>query len=131
MVGVADEKDQFLAELQSELDRLGFNSAEGVARVSTLPPDHPQLLQLAQSIAVSCGIDLAMVKNLLKKWSGDQATVRDEIRKQIEEEEKAKVEQREAMVPIWRCAVCGRADQPFIACYVQPYVVRYEKRRLK
>ena len=30
------------------------------------------------------------------------------------------------MVPIWRCAVCGRADLPYVACWVAPYVVRYD-----
>ena len=29
--------------------------------------------------------------------------------------------------PIWRCGVCGRADKPWIACYVAPFIVRYEK----
>jgi len=47
------------------------------------------------------------------------------------EKEKAKAENRAALVPIWRCAVCGRADISYIACYVAPFIVRYEKRKLK
>jgi hypothetical protein len=37
---------------------------------------------------------------------------------------------KKGRVPIWRCAVCGAADKPYIACYVAPYVVRYEEREL-
>ena len=28
--------------------------------------------------------------------------------------------------PIWPCGVCGLADTPWIACYVAPFIVRYE-----
>ena len=37
---------------------------------------------------------------------------------------------KKVLVPIWRCAVCGQADQPYIACYVSPFIVRYEPRPL-
>ena len=30
-----------------------------------------------------------------------------------------------AAKPIWRCAVCGRADKPWIVCWVAPYIVGY------
>jgi hypothetical protein len=28
---------------------------------------------------------------------------------------------------IWRCGACGRADKPYIACFVAPYIVRYDE----
>ena len=43
----------------------------------------------------------------------------------FKEIEKAQREKRKAQVPIWRCAVCGRADLPYIVCHVSPYIVRY------
>lgn len=49
------------------------------------------------------------------------------MRAQEKEVEAAKAERRKAMVPIWRCGVCGRADKPYIACYVAPFIVRYEE----
>ena len=126
-----DDNQKFLSELQSALDRLGLNSADGVKRLSTLPPDHPEILALAHDLALSCGFDLDKVRELLREWSGNQAEVREKIRQQQEEEARAKEEGGLAMIPIWRCGVCGQADQPYIACYVQPYIVRYERRSLR
>lgn len=48
------------------------------------------------------------------------------MREQEKEVELAKATKRKALLPIWRCGVCGRADKPYIACYVAPFIVRYE-----
>jgi SpoVK/Ycf46/Vps4 family AAA+-type ATPase len=128
--GKNDQKKAFLVKLQSTLDRLGLNSAQGVERLSTLDPNHPEILAIAHDIARSCGFDLKTVKAMLAEWSSDQETVRDLLRQQKEEEAQAKAQGRAVAVPIWRCGVCGRADLPYIACYVQPFIVRYERRQL-
>ena len=126
-----DSNIVFLSTLQAQLDRVGLNTASGVYQLSTLPSTHPTIHELAQDISTSCGMVFEKVIELLEMWAGDQSVVREKIREQLEEEQTARAEDREAIVPIWRCGVCGRADQPFIACYVQPFIVRYEKRRLK
>lgn len=126
-----DEASLFLQSMQSVLDGMGLNTAAGVEQLSSLPPDHALRRQVAQEIATQTGVDVERVRELMRKWSGDQAKVREELRRQREEEQRAEEEGREALVPIWRCGVCGRADQPYIACYVAPFIVRYEKRRLK
>lgn len=126
-----DDATLFLRSLQSVLDTLGLNTAAGVEQLSALPADHRLRRQVARDIAAQTGVDIEVVRDLLAQWSGDQAKVREELRRQREEEARAKEEAREALVPIWRCGVCGRADQPYIACYVAPFIVRYEKRMLK
>ncbi len=41
---------------------------------------------------------------------------------QEEEIALAKKVRRKARLAIWRCAVCGRANMPYIACYVAPFI---------
>ena len=64
---------------------------------------------------------------LVQTWQQNQEDIRDKLNEQAKEVAKAKLEKRKAMVPIWRCAVCGRADLPYIACFVSPYIVRYQE----
>ena len=49
------------------------------------------------------------------------------MKEQEKEIKLAKADRRKALVPIWRCSVCGRADKPYIACYVAPFILRYEE----
>jgi hypothetical protein len=59
---------------------------------------------------------------MLKTWQTNQKRVHEQLR-QHEFEKKAGKQKLRA---IWRCAVCGRADKPWVACWVSPYIVRYE-----
>jgi SpoVK/Ycf46/Vps4 family AAA+-type ATPase len=129
--GPADSEQRFLSILQAELDRKGLNSQEGVDHLSRLSRDSHEFRALARGMARELDLSEQELEDLLLKWQGDQAKVREELKKQQEEVEKAKAQGRKALVPIWRCGVCGRADQPYIACYVAPYIVRYEERQLK
>ena len=123
--------DRFLITLQSLLDARELNSQEAVDRLSTSDLNSAEMLALAVEIATVLRIDHASAQNLLKKWQDDQATVREQIVEQLREVEAAKQDKRKALVPIWRCAVCGQADKPFIACYVSPFIVRYEEQDLQ
>ena len=126
------EPEPYLIVLQQLLDARGFNTQAGVEHLSTLiSVDSAEFQSLALEIATALGIsvDEAVVK--LQQWQANQANVRDKMKEQQEEMEAAKAMGREALIPIWCCGVCGRADQPYIACYVAPYIVRYEKRKLK
>lgn len=116
----------FLDELQRLLDADGLNSKEGVARISKLDVNDPYMLDLARKIAKVLGIDITGAQNLLRDWQANQAKVEDKVREQEEETALAKKQKRKALLPIWRCAVCGRADLNYIFCYVSPYVVRYD-----
>jgi rubrerythrin len=75
---------------------------------------------IINSLSTSLQIKPETAKELSKKWKKQQ----EKLKKALQEQEKAKTE----LVPIWRCAVCGRADMPYIACTVAPYIVRYEPR---
>eukprot|EP00981_Chlorochromonas_danica_P011845 scaffold4308_cov162-Ochromonas_danica.AAC.4 len=118
----------FLNILQNELDKRGLNSAEGVAKLASYSRDDPYLKDLANAMSQALGRSPQEIMDLLIKWQGDQHKVQEEMEKQKEEEKLALKQKRKALVPIWRCGVCGRADKPYIACYVQPYIVRYEER---
>lgn len=123
----ADEK-RFLGVLQSELDDRGLNSLDGVAMLSSYAPDDMEFMQLARDLAFKLDVSEKQVMDMLIKWQGDQAEVRKLLEEQKEKERMAKAQKRKAMVPIWRCGVCGRADMPYIACYVAPFIVRYDER---
>lgn len=59
----------------------------------------------------------------LLKWQDARKCVEEEL-------EKVEVKKKEERVePIWRCAVCGRADKPYIVCHVAPYIVGFRRIR--
>ena len=75
----------------------------------------PFMVDLARRLSVVLGVDLESARALLREWQQNQKDVEDkmgEVEKEKEKEkakkEKAKKEKRKALLPIWRCAVCGR-----------------------
>lgn len=130
----ADKSDRlpmFLQSLQDLLDERGLNSRNGVERLAKLSLDGIEMTDLAQEIAHTLQCSEEEAREMLKKWQESQEDVREKLAKQEREMDNAKLAGRKALVPIWRCGVCGRADEPYIACYVQPFIVRYEERDLK
>ena len=123
-----DNNSQFYQELQTLLDSRGLNSKQAVDELSQLPLDDPRLQELRDLLAKALNISPDDATDLLKEWQLLQSNVRAKSQEQLLEELRAKKEKRQALVPIWRCAVCGRADMPYIACYVAPFIVRYERR---
>ena len=89
------------------------------------------MVDLARRLSAVLGVDLEGARALLREWQLNEEDAQDkmgEVEKEKEKEkEKVKKEKRKALLPIWRCAVCGAADKPYIACYVSPYIVRYEE----
>jgi rubrerythrin len=98
--------------------------------MAAMSMDSPEMQAFVAAIAKMLLISLAEATALLESWQTAQEDVEEKLRAQQEEVQKAKLERRMALVPIWRCAVCGRADMPYIACYVSPYIVRYEEREV-
>jgi len=115
----------FLAEMQTVLEELGLNTAEGAAELAALPPDSPRFQQLAAELAGRLDMGIEEAAEALISWQKAQDAARAAAQAQQREADAARVAGRRALVPIWRCAVCGRADKPFIACYVSPFIVRY------
>jgi AAA+ superfamily predicted ATPase len=118
----------FTRALQDVLDSRGLNTKEGVRALSQQSPDSASARDIAQAIAEALKISLDEALIMLQSWQKMQANVWDELEKQEREQERARKEKRKALVPIWRCGACGRADMPYIACYVSPFIVRYEER---
>lgn len=97
----------------------GLDSEEGVQRLSNLDPSSVVFVDLLQRLVEATGMDPNTAREQLLKWQ----TAQKNLRKTIEATKSAVVGAR----PIWRCAVCGRANKPWIACYVAPYIVGYEQ----
>jgi len=114
----------FYQSLQTVLDNLGLNTRNGIEETSV---DTEKLAELALKLSVLTGISYAMAHDKLLEWQKIQLDVREKMEEQEKEVELAKAQNRKALVPIWRCGVCGRADKPYIACFVQPFIVRYEE----
>jgi rubrerythrin len=115
----------FLASLQDELDRSGINSREGTLRLGGMKAGDPELAQFAARLAAATDASLEATLERIAEWQQARGSVEDQLHEQDREMEDALAEGRQAVCPIWRCRVCGRADKPYIACYVAPYIVGY------
>lgn len=117
----------FLTALQTIIDSMGLNTRDGVHSLRMLDASSQELGALALQLSTKLGISLDAAFNHLRDWQVMQESVEEQMLAQEQEQERAKAERRKAMLPIWRCGVCGRADKPWIACYVAPFIVRYEE----
>ena len=128
----ADKKNSqtnstFYAALQEILDIRGLNTSDGVSALAKEPLDGEVVQALAQEISTKLGISIETVLGYIQQWQVMQADVRRKVEESLRELETAKKGKKRGLVPIWRCGVCGRADKPYIACYVAPFIVRYDE----
>jgi hypothetical protein len=107
-----------LKSLQTVLEANGLNSDAGVQKVTKMSP--AELTSFAYDLAKEMNVPLQVALDHLNKWK-DAVKSLGELRAKVEAEVKSKKRQA-----IWRCAVCGRANLPFIVCYVAPYIVGYQ-----
>jgi len=119
----------FLKELQNIIDEMGLNSAEGVAALSQYDINSAEFKALINELVLRSNgmLNYESAREKLVSWQSTQEDVREKMEEQEKEMELAKAQKRKALLPIWRCGVCGRADKPYIACYVQPFIVRYQE----
>jgi hypothetical protein len=120
----APKVTEFTIKLQYLLDQMGLNNQEGVRILSELPLDSDCITGIAEQLSKMLCVSIESAISLLGDWQHMQADVKDLLEAQEESEGKKK----KSMIPIWRCSVCGQADKPYIACWVAPYIVRYESR---
>ena len=125
----SEEPSVFLVQLQNIIDDMGLNSAEGVARLSQYDINSSEFNALIVELVSRSGniLNYESAREKLISWQFAQEDVREKMEEQEKEVQQAKAEKRKALLPIWRCGVCGRADKPYIACYVQPFIVRYQE----
>jgi rubrerythrin len=110
---------KLLEALQDVLVRKGLNSEAGVQKVAAMSAD--ELSAFADELARRMNVSRETALEQLKKWKDATKTLAA-LRAKVEAEVKTKKRQA-----IWRCGVCGRADKPYIACFVAPYIVRYDE----
>ena len=113
--------------LQMLLDQKGWNNELDVAQLSTLDLNHPTMESLVKELSSLSDLSIDAAMNLLIEWKTLQEGVQKKMKEQQLELLLAKEQKRKARVPIWRCAVCGRSDKPYITCHVAPYIVRYDE----
>jgi rubrerythrin len=107
-----------LARLQDFLDAEGLNSSDGVAHLAALDPNSPEFERLKAMLVKEVGMTPEEALEQLLSWQEAHKDVQKEL-------EKVKMA-GQVQQPIWRCRVCGRADKPWIACWVAPYIVGYQ-----
>jgi rubrerythrin len=110
-----------LNTLQAVIDELGIGSEEGARQLKNMNPNSKEFANLLHRLQKDTGMSYVAAKAKLTEWQSLQENLEEMIQK-----EKIKTKTLGAR-PIWRCGVCGRADKPWIACYVAPFIVRYEK----
>ena len=108
-----------LQTLQTVLDEAGVTSLEGAREFTRMVPGSESHERLLHRLTSELGMSPEEASEQLEKWR-DAHEELEEIEKMVEM--KKRTQGREA---IWRCRVCGRADKPYIACYVAPYIVGY------
>eukprot|EP01050_Picozoa_sp_SAG11_P003357 SAG11_NODE_188_length_13029_cov_3.652514_5_plen_2762_part_00 len=106
-----------LTTLQRVLDEEGLNTEAGTQQLSALDPNGSEFARLAQRLTDELGLKLADSYAQLLAWQDAQKDLHAMVQQQ----------RSQGARPIWRCAVCGRANKPWITCFVAPYIVGFEQ----
>ena len=110
-----------LRSLQNFVDEQGLGSQEGARHLAQLDPQSSDFAELVERLVRELDMSPVEAKAQLFEWQSKQKDLEEMV-----QEQKMRSKAMGAR-PIWRCGVCGRADKPWIACYVAPFIVRYEK----
>lgn len=110
-----------LSTLQKVVEEEGLSSEEGSRRLAQLDPKSQEFANLVSRLVSELSMSPAEAEAQLLDWQSKQKDLDEMLQKQAHKQKTLGVR------PIWRCGVCGRADKPWIACYVAPFIVRYEK----
>ena len=103
--------------LQVFLQETGLNSETGVESLSKLEKFDPKFQHVVGRMVSELNMTPDFALKSLFGWQEAQRKLRKERAKLL----------TKGMQAIWRCGVCGRDDKPWIACWVAPYIVRYEQ----
>lgn len=115
---------KFLGQLDSVLKRLSLHDNAIIDSLASSSFDDERWIKIINELVASGAGSTETVKKLLKKWKENKERV-----SQYNEKTKTK-KAKQGLVAIWRCAVCRRADLPYIACTVAPFIVRYDRKNL-
>ena len=110
-----------LKTLQNVIDEMDIGSEDGANRLRNISPNSKEFADLISRLERDADLSYDDAKAELIEWQSLQENLEAMI-----QQEKQKTKTLGAR-PIWRCGVCGQADKPWIACYVAPFIVRYEK----
>jgi SpoVK/Ycf46/Vps4 family AAA+-type ATPase len=113
--------DPALRPLQDILDDMGLNSEEGVRELAGLNLQSGRMQDIARNLAGKLNTTVGVATEFLKGWQVSQRKMLEKL----EQQETDAASGKQKLQAIWRCAVCGRDDKPFVVCWVSPYIVRY------
>ena len=108
-------------KLQDVLDQEGLQSEEDMRQLAGMDPSSPEFQRFLQIFVDELDLSPDEATEQLLKWQLAQKNLQEELKKVKQQRKLGTLVQE----PIWRCAVCGRADKPWIACWVAPYIVGY------
>ena len=109
--------------LQDFLQQQGLNTERGADSLVSLDESNAVWKGMLTRMQEELGCTLQFAQEQLARWRKAQL----DVRREMEREKERQLTKGASMKAIWRCGVCGRADKPFIVCWVAPYIVRYEK----
>ena len=109
--------------LQDFLQQQGLNTERGADSLVSLDESNAVWKGMLTRMQEELGCTLQFAQEQLASWRKAQL----DVRREMEREKERQLTKGASMKAIWRCGVCGRADKPFIVCWVAPYIVRYEK----
>jgi len=109
-----------LQKMQDFIEENGLNSEDGVNGLAGMDKSDPQFKAMVAKMVAELGMSGDEATDQLIKWQIAQEDLQAELDK-IKQNQDQMTKQ-----PIWRCGVCGRANKPWIVCYVAPYIAYYE-----
>jgi hypothetical protein len=96
-----DGEDEYLTELQTILDNLGFNSKEGVDRLSNCIIDGAEFDDFVNRLSVATNMSNEQAEEKLMEWRSVRAHVRAKVAAQEEEMEVGAQHADLAMRRVW------------------------------
>ena len=110
-----------LRKLQDFIDEQDLGSEGGARRLASIDPGSKEFADLVARLQRELNMSHEDATSQLTEWQSRHEDLEEVLTKQVHKEKTLGVR------PIWRCGVCAQADKPWIACYVAPFIVRYEK----
>ena len=117
-----DEESSNLFEgitITSKLLDIIDRNVDTLANLKLIKAGTEPFSKMVQELVYGTSMSVKEATEQLLKWQKAQKNLEDQIRQ-------VKIRKRNrGQEAIWRCAVCGRANEPYIACWVAPYIVGY------
>lgn len=128
--GSGSDNMQFLTVVQDLQRAQGQETEAGVAALAGMSMGDPGMGQYLAEVMRTLSVGRQEAVDLMREGQVKQGGVKDQLHKEKAKLALARGRKKMVQVAIWRCAVCGRADLPYIACFVAPFIVGYQEQEI-